>query len=418
MQKAVVVTASGALALALAACLKSPSPTVTNRLVADDTSDICGVRLVRTEAMDAPEKHAWDLFLMLNQPAKPLKEARGEPDCSKPMGAPNTTSVWETWRLARTEVFLDDGREPPDWNDTSLPNPGFGKTPDDIPSPHNPPATPGTIASVSVKGQITPRFDPEKDQGVFAGRGGIGETHINKVAYKFIKDNCLWSFDGLSRYSKAVMLGKKAPLTFPPDAIEVKAVWVTFTPTDIAAGKQKTYYTATLNNTTYGLVALHVLTKDIPMWFWATFHHRDNPKNVDEVPSTYPQPKALANTVWSNYVLGGTQGDFVTPTGKPTILSDFYVENGFTRSSCITCHANASGVPDPERTADGKLKRTSKGAIAAALLAPQPAAAIGAPDFTAFESDGKLAFPPTDFVWSIPFRAKEEKAPPPARCLI
>ena len=112
MQKAVVVTASGALALALAACLKSPSPTVTNRLVADDTSDICGVRLVRTEAMDAPEKHAWDLFLMLNQPAKPLKEARGEPDCSKPMGAPNTTSVWDTWRLARTEVFLDDGREP------------------------------------------------------------------------------------------------------------------------------------------------------------------------------------------------------------------------------------------------------------------------------------------------------------------
>jgi hypothetical protein len=37
---------------------------------------------------------------------------------------------------------------------------------------------------------------------------------------------------------------------------------------------------------------------------------------------------------------------------------------------------------------------------------------VGIPDHDAFKKDGKLYFIQTDFLWSIPFRAKEEQKPP------
>ena len=67
-------------------------------------------QIIRTEALDNPSKHAWDLFLYLNHPAlDPKLGQRGAPDLSKPMGAPGTTTVWETWRAATPEVFREMG---------------------------------------------------------------------------------------------------------------------------------------------------------------------------------------------------------------------------------------------------------------------------------------------------------------------
>jgi hypothetical protein len=378
--------------------------------------DSCGIVSIRTEALDAPEKHAWDLFLMLNHPAKDVKVARGEPDCSKKFGTPGSVSVWETWRMARTEVFLKDGSEPPEWNSPPGPDALFGKTPDLVPSPHAPPGSPNKMLLPTAGPR--PAFDPLPNQGVFVGRGGIGETHMNRSTYDFIKENCLWSYDGLSRYSKAILDGVKPRISFRPESQEAKAVWVRFKPEDVVSGKHKSYYTATADGATYGLVSFHVLTKDIPNWFWATFHHKDNPENPDEETSTFPKPRELAGTVWENYVLGGTQTDFITPHGKPTKLSDHYIENGFTNSSCITCHASATGHPEPLRGPDGKLSRDSAGRIVADEELPAPASdRLGSPTASDFERNGKLYFAQTDFLFSIPFRAREEAAPPPARCI-
>lgn len=404
----------GGALVTLGACSK---PVSNETKTADATQSACGIKAVRTEALDAPEKHAWDLFLILNHPAQDIKKARGEPDCTKKLGASATTSVWETWRLARTEVFLADGSEPPAWEDTSIPGALFGKTPDTTPSPHAPPGSANKMAPPSLKSGPKPQFDPAPNQGVFAGDGGIGETHMNRATYDFIKANCLWSYDGLSRYSKAVRDGKKPEISLPIDSQEVKAVWVKFTPEQLAKGVHKTYYTATVDGVTYGLTSFHLLTKETPNWFWATFHHKDTPANPDETPSRYPKPKEVAGTVWENYVLGGTQTDFVTATGKPTKLSDYYIEFGFTNSSCITCHAAAHGHPDPARGPNGKFARDDRGRIVAATEGPLQTEALGVPIPEAFERDGKPYFVQTDFLWSIPFRAREEQKPPPQRCL-
>jgi hypothetical protein len=197
---------------------------------------------------------------------------------------------------------------------------------------------------------------------------------------------------------KAVLDGKKPTLVLPFDSIEVKAVWLEFTPADLAAKRDKKYYVAQENGKTYGLTSFHILTKDIPNWFWATFHHVDAPKNEFETPDTYGRPKELAGTVWENYVLGGTQVDFISSIGEPTILSDHYIEFGFQRSSCITCHAQANASPDgsggPSQTAD-----------------------IGPPAPGQFLKNGKQFYFQTDFLWSIPFRARPEAQAPPARCI-
>jgi hypothetical protein len=360
---------------------------------------------IRTDALDAPEKHAWDLFLALMHPAKDPKGARGVPDCNKVLGTSGTTATWETWRLANTEVFLGNGAEPPEWEDTKLPTGYFGTTPGQILKIHEKPDD-----------KLKPTFDPAINQSIFVDHGGIGETRMNKSTYNFIKENCLWSFDGLSRYSKAILDKKKLPINFPIDSQEVKAVWIEFTPDQLKEGRENTYYHIVHEGKTYGMTSFHILTKDTPNWFWATFHHRQTPHNPDEELSRYPVPVRAKGTVWENYALGGTQLDFITSTGKPTKLSDYYIEYDFTASSCITCHASAKGHPDPQRTADGKLLR-SRGRIVASTQGPVQTTDLGVPDAALFLKDGKPYYQQTDFLWSIPFRAQEEQQPPPNRCI-
>ena len=348
--------------------------------------DLCKVDAVRSDALSFPSRHAWNLFIMLQHPARTDGFVRGEPDCSAPFGSPGRTSVWESWRLASHEVLLSDGSEPPEWNDTSLPTGGFGATPDEEDTFHSP--------------RNFVAFDVE--EGVFENRGGFGETRMNRATYEFIKDNCLWSREGLLRYAEAVISGKKPPVDFPIDSIEVKTAWLEFSEAAITTGDPARYYTAEHDGKLYGLTSIHILTKDIPKWFWATFHHKDAPENQFELPDDYGPPQIVQGTVWENYVLGGTQTDFVDTVGKPIILSDHYIEFGFQRSSCITCHSQASSNLPPT---SGPPRQTTD---------------VGVPNPRPYFDDDELTRPKfihTDFVWSIPFRVQPESSPPPERCI-
>ena len=104
--------------------------------------------------------------------------------------------------------------------------------------------------------------------------------------------------------------------------------------------------------------ALHITTKDIPNWFWATFEHVDNPSRegaegwqtptVDSASDFrgFPSGLGIENSRWQYYRLRGTQVDFVDSFGNPTILANSQIESGFqVTSSCITCHARAAIGP-------------------------------------------------------------------------
>ena len=266
----------------------------------------CRTIPVRSDASDWPSKHAWDLFIALNHPAVDKHIARGVPDCGQPFGNPGSTAVWETWRNAHSEVYLDDGSEPPLWDDTRLPDEQPGKVPRiQKPSP-----------GVSIF------FSPT--DGIFHNSGGFGETRLNRATYEFVRNQCLFSVEGQQRYAQAVETGKKPSIQFPPDLIEVKAAWLDFSNPSgdqsaplppIPEDQQKTYYTAEYNGKRFGLTAIHILTKDLGNWFWASFHHKDAPSDNISMssPDTYGPPKEIFGTVWENYQLGGTQTDFTLP---------------------------------------------------------------------------------------------------------
>lgn len=430
--------------------------------------DHCQTRPVRADALDWPSRHAWNLFLELNHPAIDKKIRRGIPDCSKPIGAPGTTAVWETWRNAASEVFVP--KEPPEWDDNSLPDEKPGAVPKGKPAPVTTLSalleSPSQAASVSfhqLRGAKGILFSP--DDGIFLNSGGFGETRLNKATYEFVRDQCLYNRQGLERYAKGITEGKKPAIKLPIDSIEVKAAWIDFdnpqgdgSVPPVPADKRKNYYSADYNNKQYGLIALHFLTKDIPNWFWASFHHVDTPANQWQVPDTYGQPKILKGTVWENYLLAGAQIDFVTPEGKPTILSDHHVEFGFQKSSCITCHATATIATTYRKDASTAMPAGQSRAVC--LLGPnqppfsEPALCRrfaglhlfkirtdaqgkpvldtqgnlqysddlieerGSPLSEWFVINGKPTYFQTDFLYSIPFRAGkvDEAGNPPARC--
>ncbi|QND61616.1 hypothetical protein [Mesorhizobium huakuii] len=395
----------------------------------------CQTTPIRGDAFDRPSKHAWDLFVSLNHPAIDRKIARGTPDCFKPFGAPGATSVWETWRNAQSEVYTKNGAEPPFWNDvTTLKDEAPGKVP---------------LPKSGKSGGPGPFFSPS--DGIFHNAGGFGETRMNRATYEFIRDECLFSVEGQQRYAKAVDEGKKPPIQFPADSIEVKAAWIDFddpqgdkSAPPIPEAQRGTYYTAEFEGKVYGLIALHIITKDIANWFWASFHHKDQPDDGIKFtsPDDYGVPRIAQGTVWENYRLGGTQVDFTLPTGSATILGDHNIEYKFVRSSCIACHATAAisreiwtsetgrkfvSMPSAQQKAvcsispeDGGGVEVCKEVIGKEAFRPDTDKLVlerGIPDPTWFQRDGEPFFHQTDFVWSIPFRGRSESAPPPDRCI-
>lgn len=359
-------------------------------------------RFNREDAFNSPSAHAWNLFLIVNHPAKDPKTGRGLPDMTKKIGEPGTTVVWETWRLSETEVFLEKGARPPEWDDLTLPGgPVSGKVPEPSKAEflmalkRNPKARTSQAATAIIKSMPKPFFEP--NEGVFQGDGGFGESRMNRATYDFIRSNGLYSLEGQQRYAVEFVSGRKPAISFPVESMEVKAAWIEFTPEDLLSGKDKRFYIADYKGKRYGLAALHIITKDIPNWFWTTFHHKEAPipdvqfghgiGNGDAV----GQPLVLKGTVWENYELGGTQTEYVDSIGQPTLLSDALIEKGFVRSSCISCHARA----------------TFSASSAVPALGSRPV--TGIPNFSDYLKSGKPALLQADFLFSLPFRAKSER---------
>jgi hypothetical protein len=163
------------------------------------------------------------------------------------------------------------------------------------------------------------------------------------------------------------------------DSLEVKVDWVPVTsyskPTFACPDPTNSLYTETINGTCYALAAIHITSKVMPRWLWATFEPNNeitNPNRCDPklygtcfdpwgTTSNRPYGKgqtaqqsselrqAMAEAhlppAFNNYFLTGVQTEFVDNYGKPTQLGNSFVEfnQGVPpgKSSCITCHEYA-----------------------------------------------------------------------------
>jgi hypothetical protein len=272
-------------------------------------------------AMSEPDRVSWELFVQLVAPAR----LQG-----------HNVIVFETW--ASNE-------------DTFKANPEF---PLGAPSPKvlRFPALAGRAPTPSGPWQRVPP--------------GGEEVRRNKATFDYITDpmNRFHTRKGLAEAFAA-----KREISLPTTSIEVKANWINADAVD----RSRYYVNVASDGQEYALVSLHVTTKMIPNWTWATFEHEDNVGRCDYIgcrdnfgaadrlvaphatenqgyPACRKSPELLrmmasaklAEAFW-NYCLKGSQVEFTTATGIPTLLGNSVTESGFANTaSCISCHARAS----------------------------------------------------------------------------
>jgi hypothetical protein len=212
------------------------------------------------------------------------------------------------------------------------------------------------------------------------------QVFVNASEQNFVMQNGLITLTGQQAYGSK----NGNAVTFPWDAIEVKSDWVpstSYTGTTFSCpDPTQKLYTQMYNGTCYALVGLHISSKVLPDWVWATFEPASditNPNRCD--PNLYstcfdpwgttssapygkgqtvpqsPQLQALMvaagiNPAFKNYYLTGAQWQFVDGSGKAIPLGSSFTEFNARvppgQASCITCHKYAyfdGKKPPPNR---------------------------------------------------------------------
>lgn len=288
-----------------------------------------------TLALRDPDHFAWLTFIAINWPADLGRKAA---DPALPLGSP-VPVVWESWRLA-SDIYRPNAERPANWDES-----GEVKhiTDDD---------------DVPLQRKLLTQTQP-----VPPGDAGHqhDEVRYNRAAFEYVMDNKLYAVE-----EQEVRFYRRQSFQFPTDALVVKAVW-----RPIAEEEKPRYHWAMVQDGRggsflYGLASLHLMSKVLPDWFWATFEHIDNPFRAgihDEgwlLPSRdtiacpphdlacnkAPAGFGLEGTCWENYRLRGTQTSFTDSYGRPILLANSELETGFQRTaSCMTCHARATIGP-------------------------------------------------------------------------
>lgn len=343
------------------------------------------------------DEYAWRLFVAFNWPAD---THTGAPDGRGRLGSEQRV-VWQAW-LGAGEVYLEDGADPGPWSAhrSELPLERRFETFSRKDRPN--------LRHI-VGGVMVPVVDAVAD----ARR--LTEVRLNRTSFEFIRSRGLYSEEGLRR----ALLSRQA-LSLPYGARQVKAKW-----RPISEGERGRYYTMQLTladgtHRLYGLTALHIASKDLPDWFWATFEQVDNPTLADndgwQLPSRdrfacgsepadcnrAPSGIGLEGSVWQYYRLRGTLTQYTDSQGRPQRLANSELESGIqTSASCITCHARAaaavvSGALVPLAIFDTGAGTTEDLSARRGFVGPPDPAWFG----SAGEGESPR-FARLDFVWSM-----------------
>lgn len=393
-----------------------------------DYKDAGGRKIDADTAINSPGVYAWKLFLNINRPGySSTDKRRGNAIPNREIGDDGPT-IWEGWKHPK-EVYREGGKPPDKFSQPTPPDferrelqkglvllassKGFdiGKLRFDSFSAKNLVSRP-ELRQLLVDANISLSSEEEK---------AFSETRINKSAFTFIRDSNLYSKKGLIKFWT-----DQKPIEFERAGIEIKARWK-YLGADTQESKWKDrYHTLKIDKELYGLTSLHIITKDVPNWFWCTFEHFDskepNLSPDQKVPDIDPQtnkefvrikgsrgpiPKVIKNTKWQYYRLRGTQTAFNNGFGVPETLDNTQLEQVTTfPSSCMSCHARSSIGPLGLRYMYLDQPFPDTGMKPIRDSAPIFTGPTGPPEEGLFiDPTNKKRFIQADFVWSI-FRAQ------------
>jgi hypothetical protein len=377
------------------------------------------------QPMNYPDQYAWKLFVEVNKQAKVEKiKVKG-----KTLTLNN--AYWETW-VDDVENFPahPNPAKPPQWptkaNGHKLINASF--------SAHQL-SQDGKKITANAMGEASCQLD----------QGTCEVVYRNKTTFEYIINNKLWYQEGI-----ATFFASGQQVVFPIDSIEVKANWKIITEQEKAAY----HWNYTEDGQLIGLVAMHISSKVIPNWLWATFEHADNPGRCDllgcydcygtsttAIPANtsafggqYPAgtltPALLKNykdagykgtwlKAWQNYRLKGSMVNFTDSYGNPNLLGNSVTESGFVAtSSCMGCHSRAAVTAQGAKAFPvfGELPSSVATQAIPAEYGYQFLTVNGTPNPADFyhragniyqnNPNGILKLMQTDFVWAIPMRAQ------------
>lgn len=438
---AMTVLSTGLLGFILCHATNADGPTpvpsgatLQSRVLADDPAT----------PENFPDKYAWMLFVQVNQKAARQVHINGHPN--QPM---TNNALWETWPDDPwTFPAKPVPSRPPKWPqdaemEKELSVNGFSS------------AIHGRAVTPAEKGADVSKVTPG---GVKAPNGsGVGEeVRRNRSTFDYIIENNLWYQQGVVAFFQNAAAEADSPdkfaalqVNFPVDSVEVKGNWIVITEDQ----KSSFHWNYNSDGQLLGLVAMHISSKALPNWFWATFEHEDNPglgdyigihdtfgaipahtpSNNDELNQTYP-PTAMRPDLlrlftdnglngdwgaqWKHYRLKGSQVAYTDQAGRPLLLGNSVTEAGFVpTASCITCHSRAAvdstGANSFPMFGEKKSlplvnvpQKGSEGSQSTTFITYN-----GTPDPTwYFQFSGangtQLINLQTDFVWAIPFHAK------------
>lgn len=229
------------------------------------------------------------------------------------------------------------------------------------------------------------------------------DVRLNGGTFLYIRQHYLWNLEGQERAFKL-----HQGIFFPPDAIEVKAIWVG----GITGGQAGRFYTRTVEGQLEGLAGLHIIAKQhTKHWIWMTFEHVDNSCRCHFIPcadSFGAAPQTGEQTLqlirlfrragmasqwekfWQYFRLTGVQTFFVDRSEKPTRLGNSIPEFDFgASSSCISCHFRSAVNLNGQRPTIVDPKNNCTGFIGYPRRS----------DF--YDNQGHPLFWRLDYVWSL-----------------
>jgi hypothetical protein len=361
-------------------------------------------------ALNNPDKGSWELFALVNKAA----------------ATPGTNNVvFETW-ASNEDTFQTNPRFP---GAAGPPPCGPGQ----VVAVTTPVASP-KILNVPALEALAPQLPGLAPRVVPGGteEQPSEEVRRNEATFNFIVCDKLQTKAGLR-----AAFASGQPISFPNDSIEVKADWK---PAGNRSPSEFHINTAS-DGKRYALVSMHIISKKVPNWTWATFEQKDNLGRCDylgchdnfgatvaDVPphdapggrydpcvKTAAVKKLFADAglpaLWENYCLKGSQVDFTTATGVPTRLGNSVTEDGFVQtSSCMTCHSR-SAVNSAGRASYGPGFITSPNP---AVCPPPPAQTACSPNGTPNpawfwnnlgQPNQSILALQTDFVFSLALRS-------------
>lgn len=397
-------TALLSLAALISVSCGGASDNGSNSSVSSRTESATPTELALNPAMNAPDETAWRLFAQVMRPAD------------------GGVATFEPW-ASDGETFRPNATWPTD---------GGGI------QPRTARPTLALFAAhrvgarrLSATGELAPGARPAD-----LGDAATEDVRRNRPAFDFIVSNRLNSISGLRQaYANSL------ELVFPADSIEVKTNWLrldqlaAYYPAEVAANPSRYFYISRdSTGRQHALLSIHIISKQVPNWTWATFEHQATPGRCDiigchdafgaTVPNVAPgatpngayaacvQTPALQaifsqaglGAVLANYCLKGSQTDFTDATGLAVRLGNSITESGFVdQSSCMTCHATAGFTSTGAHTPFGLP------------IGPVPASIFwtggGTPPYQNGPGLARIARP-ADFVWSIPFCAFDDVTNP------